>query len=188
MIGYGICGSYCTHARTLEAVKELKESYELLPIFSYNVLTTDTRFGAAEDFIRKAEELCGRSGVKTIAEAEPLGPAKPMDAMIIAPCTGNTLAKLACGITDTPVTMAAKAHLRTGRPLVICLATNDAMSGNLKNIAVMMEKKNVFFVPMVQDDPVSKPFSLVADFALLPEALARAMEGVNLRPVFLEKR
>lgn len=188
MIGYGICGSYCTHARTLEAMRALREGYELLPIFSYNVLTTDTRFGTAEDFIRKAEELCGRQGVKTITEAEPLGPAKPMDAMIIAPCTGNTLAKLACGITDTPVTMAAKAHLRTGRPLVICLATNDALSGNLKNIAVMMEKKNVFFVPMVQDDPVSKPFSLVADFALLPTGLEYALRGENLRPVFLERK
>ncbi len=188
MIGYGICGSFCTHGRSLAAIKELRKDYELLPIFSYSVLTTDTRFGEARLFIKEAEQLCGRSGVKTIVEAEPLGPAKPLDAMIIAPCTGNTLAKLACGITDTPVTMAAKAHLRTGRPLVICLATNDALSGNLKNIAVMMEKKNVFFVPMVQDDPVNKPFSLVADFALLPQALACAVKGENLRPVFLEKR
>ena len=187
MTGYGICGSYCTHSRALCALRELVTEREMLPIFSYNVLTTDTRFGRAKDLVREAEELCGRTGVKTIAEAEPLGPASPMDAMIIAPCTGNTLAKLACGITDTPVTMAAKAHLRTGRPLLIALATNDALSGNLKNIAVMMEKKNVFFLPMVQDDPVSKPFSLVADFGRIPEALAAALRGENLRPVFLER-
>ncbi len=187
MIGYGICGSYCTHARTLKVLEALAKKYDLLPIFSYNVLTTDTRFGRAEDMIEKTQTLCKRKGIKTITEAEPLGPKEPMDAMIIAPCTGNTLAKLACGITDTPVTMAAKAHLRTGRPLLIALATNDAMSGNLKNIATMMEKKNVFFLPMVQDDPVSKPFSLVADFSRMEEGLAAAMKGENLRPVFLEK-
>lgn len=187
MIGYGICGSYCTHARTLKVMEDMAERYDLLPIFSYNVLTTDTRFGRAEDMIEKAERICGRSGIKTITDAEPLGPKEPMDAMIIAPCTGNTLAKLASGITDTPVTMAAKAHLRTGRPLLIALATNDAMSGNLKNIATMMEKKNVFFLPMVQDDPVSKPFSLVADFSRMEEGLTAALAGENLRPVFLEK-
>jgi len=187
MIGYGICGSYCTHARTLKVMAALAGKYDLLPIFSFTVLTTDTRFGQAADFVSRSELICGRKGIKTIAEAEPLGPKDPMDAMIISPCTGNTLAKLACGITDTPVTMAAKAHLRTGRPLLIALATNDAMSGNLKNIAVMMEKKNVFFLPMVQDDPVAKPFSLVADFSRTEAGLAAAMKGENLRPVFLEK-
>lgn len=146
---------------------------------------TDTRFGRAEDLIRVLGDISGRGVIDTIVEAEPLGPKKVLDALIIAPCTGNTLAKLAAGITDTPVTMAAKAHLRCDRPLVIALSTNDALSANLKNIAVMMEKKNVYFVPLTQDDPVSKPHSLVCDFSLIEPTLECAMSGRQYQRVIM---
>lgn len=146
---------------------------------------TDTRFGRAEDLIRVLGDISGRGVIDTIVEAEPLGPKKVLDALIIAPCTGNTLAKLAAGITDTPVTMAAKAHLRCDRPLVIALSTNDALSANLKNIAVMMEKKNVYFVPLTQDDPVSKPHSLVCDFSLIEPTLECAMNGKQYQRVIM---
>ena len=146
---------------------------------------TDTRFGRAEDLIRVLGDISGRGVIDTIVEAEPLGPKKVLDALIIAPCTGNTLAKLAAGITDTPVTMAAKAHLRCDRPLVIALSTNDALSANLKNIAAMMEKKNVYFVPLTQDDPVSKPHSLVCDFSLIEPTLECAMSGRQYQRVIM---
>ena len=148
--------------------------------------TTNTRFGKASDFITRVESICGRPIIRTIPEAEPLGPARPLEALVICPCTGNTLAKLAGGITDTPVCMAAKAHLRSDRPLLITLASNDALSANLRNIGTLLSRKSVYFAPMVQDDPVSKPHSLVADFSLVPEALEAAMEGRQLRPIFLK--
>jgi len=185
VIGYAFCGSYCTFSSSFEALRELIAAGEdVLPIFSYNAAATDTRFGRAASFLRDAEALCGRSPVLTVLDAEPLGPKTPLEALIIAPCTGNTLAKLAQGITDTPVTMAAKAHLRQGRPLLLALASNDAMGANLKNVATLLEKKSVYFVPMKQDDPEKKPHSLVADFSLLPSALAAAREGRQLRPLF----
>lgn len=162
-----------------------KRGYDLLPVMSFNAFTTDTRFGTAEGFVREISDICGKAPVTTIADAEPLGPKTPLDALIICPCTGNTLAKLASGITDTPVTMAAKAHMRQSRPLLIALASNDAMSANLKNIAALLEKKNVFFVPAVQDDPEKKPHSLVADFTLVPECLELALSGKQKRPLFL---
>lgn len=162
-----------------------KRGYDLLPVMSFNAFTTDTRFGTAEGFVREISDICGKAPVTTIADAEPLGPKTPLDALIICPCTGNTLAKLAAGITDTPVTMAAKAHMRQSRPLLIALASNDAMSANLKNIAALLEKKNVFFVPTVQDDPEKKPHSLVADFSLVPECLELALSGKQKRPLFL---
>ena len=185
MIGYAFCGSYCTFSRSISALKELiAGGEEILPIFSYNAATTDTRFGRADGFLQEVSALCGRPAVLTVAAAEPLGPTTPLEALIVAPCTGNTLAKLALGITDTPVTMAAKAHLRQNRPLLLAPASNDAMAANLKNIAVLLEKKSVFFVPMKQDDPEKKPHSLVAEFWLLPTALAAAREGRQLRPLF----
>lgn len=162
-----------------------KRGYDLLPVMSFNAFTTDTRFGTAEGFVREISDICGKAPVTTIADAEPLGPKTPLDALIICPCTGNTLAKLASGITDTPVTMAAKAHMRQSRPLLIALASNDAMSANLKNIAALLEKKNVFFVPAIQDDPEKKPHSLVADFSLVPECLELALSGKQKRPLFL---
>lgn len=182
-IGYAFCGSFCTHKRAIEQMAILASAHEIVPIASRTALSCDTRFGKAGDFRQKIEEICGRSIISTVVEAEPIGPSEALDALVISPCTGNTLAKLACGITDGAVTMAAKAHLRCDRPLVIALATNDALSANLKNIATLMEKKNVFFVPLTQDDPASKPHSLVCDFALIPDTLAAAMEGKQYQRV-----
>lgn len=186
MIGYAFCGSHCTLSASLTALEALCASgREVLPILSEAVQTTDTRFWRAAEFCRTVETITGRPAVRTVAEAEPLGPARPLDALVIAPCTGNTLARMAQGITDGAVTMAAKAHLRCDRPLLIALATNDAMSANLANLAAMLARRSVYFVPMRQDDPAGKPHSLVADFARIPEALAAAEEGRQLRPLFL---
>lgn len=185
MIGYAFCGSYCTAAASIESLRLLCEAGDVLPIVSENFAATDTRFGRAVDLIAEIEGICGRKCVRSITSAEPLGPTDPLDALIIAPCTGNTLAKIAHGITDTTVTMAAKAHQRVGRPLVIALATNDAMSANLENIARLSMRKQVYFVPMKQDSPEQKPYSLVADFSLIPQALHAAFEGRQLRPLFL---
>ena len=186
MIGFAFCGSYCTFAPAFAALRQLAErGEELLPIFSFNAASTDTRFGRAEEFLRQAEEICHRPPVLTISDAEPLGPARPLEALVVAPCTGNTLAKIALGITDTPVTMAVKAHLRRSRPLLLTLASNDAMAANLKNIAALLEKKAVYFVPMKQDDPAQKPHSLVADFTRLPEAIEAMREGRQIRPLFI---
>ena len=186
MIGFAMCGSFCTHFEAVRQLEELKnKGFDILPIMSNTVYTTDTRFGKASDLIDKCEKICMREVVHTIKDAEPLGPKTPLDALIICPCTGNTLSKLANGITDTPVCMAAKAHLRTDRPLLIALASNDAMSANLSNISTMLMRKNVYFVPMVQDDPISKPHSLVANFSLLQKAFDMAMEGRQMRKLFL---
>ncbi len=186
MIGYAFCGSHCTLSASLAALRELLDSgYEVLPIFSERVATTDTRFWRAKEFTDTVESVCGRRGIRTIEAAEPLGPAKPLDALIIAPCSGNTLAKMALGITDTCVTMAAKAHLRCDRPTLIALATNDAMSANLANIGTMLRRRGVYFAPMHQDDPTGKPHSLVADFTRIPAALAAMLRGEQLRPLFL---
>lgn len=185
-LGYAICGSFCTIPRSLEVLRGLVGAgHTVVPIMSFNAAVTDTRFGKAEDIRKRVEEICGRDIVDSIPAAEPLGPREPLDALLICPCTGNTLAKLACGITDTPVTMAAKAHLRGDRPLVIALATNDAMSANLRNIATMLSRKNVYFVPLKQDDPLGKPHSLVADFGLTEASLDAATGGQQLRPLFM---
>ena len=186
MIGYAFCGSFCTHAQSLEELKKLKsQGYDILPIMSENVYSTSTRFGAAEDFIKKVEQITGREVIHTIVDAEPLGPKIPLDALIIAPCTGNTLAKIARGITDTAVTMTAKAHLRADRPLVISLCSNDALSANLQNISILLERKCVYFVPMKQDDPTRKPHSLISEFTLVPQTLYYALESKQLRPLFI---
>ena len=186
MIGYALCGSFCTFSDSLTALTELKKRYDdILPIMSFNAYSTDTRFGKSCDWIEKIEELCGKRVIYTITEAEPLGPKIVLDALVIAPCTGNTLAKLANGITDTSVCMAAKAHLRSDRPLVIALASNDAMSANLGNLGTLLSRKNIFFVPMKQDEPVKKPHSLVADFGLLPSTLEAAMYGKQVRKLFI---
>ncbi len=186
MIGYALCGSFCTHKKSLEIFKRLAdEGNELLPIVSETVYTTDTRFGSARELCERLRELSGKEVIHTLTEAEPLGPKISLDCLIICPCTGNTIAKIANGITDTSVTMAAKAHLRSDRPLIIALASNDALSANLKNIATLLTRKNVYFVPMVQDEPVAKPHSLVADFSLLPETLGLAMSGRQIRKIFI---
>jgi dipicolinate synthase subunit B len=182
MIGYAFCGSFCTFARSYAVLERLiGEGYEVQPLMSQNAYTTDTRFGQAKDWVDKIERLCHKEIIHRIVDAEPLGPARPMQALVISPCTGNTLAKMACGITDTAVCMAAKAHLRTDRPLVLALASNDALSANLKNIATLLSRKSVYFVPMVQDDPTGKPHSMVADFDRVCTTLEGALSGVQPR-------
>ncbi len=182
-VGLALCGSYCTYEKLFAAVELLRHSYELVPIMSETAAETDSRFGTAAEHIRRLMDLTGKEVVTTIAEAEPLGPALPMQALLIAPCTGNTLAKLAHGITDSAVTMAAKAHLRNGKPLIIALSTNDGLSGSAENIARLLNRKNVYFVPFRQDDPVKKPNSLQADFSLLGAAVEAALKGQQLQPV-----
>ena len=186
MIGYAFCGSFCTHKISLEVLASLCARGEtVIPICSAAAYEMDTKFGSAADFRSRVEGLCGRPIVQSIQEAERFGPTTPLDALIIAPCTGNTLAKLAHGITDTAVCMSAKAHLRQDRPLLIALASNDAMSANLGNIGQMLCRKNVYFVPMRQDDPKRKPHSLVADFSSLLPAYDAMLEGRQIRPLFL---
>lgn len=185
-LGYVITGSFCTISRSISALKELVKKYDVIPILSENVQKTDTRFGKAEDTVKTVSELCGRLPMRTITESETLGPLTPLDAMIIAPCTGNTLAKLASGITDTAALMAAKAHLRCDRPLVIALATNDALSQNLKNVATLLTRKGVYFVPFGQDDAVNKPHSLVSDFTMIEKTLELAISGKQIQPLFFE--
>ena len=186
MIGYAMCASFCTFRDSYEVLCKLKDKYtDILPIMSYNAYSTDTRFGSCKDWIDKIETTCGHKIINTIVDAEPLGPKILLDALIISPCTGNTLSKLANGITDTPVCMAAKAHLRQDRPLIIALASNDAMSANLTNLSKMLMRKGVYFVPMKQDDPQNKPHSLVSDFSLVEQTLEQAMSGKQLRKLFL---
>ena len=186
MIGYAFCGSFCTHKKSLEQLKKLKEQgLDILPIMSDNVYNLDTRFGSADNLKNNVEMITGNKIVHTIVDAEPLGPKIALDALIISPCTGNTLAKIARGITDTAVTMAAKAHLRSDRPTVLALCSNDALSANLQNISILLERKNVFFVPMKQDDPSGKPHSLVCEFSLLENTFKGAIEGRQIQPLFL---
>ena len=187
MIGFAFCGSFCSFEKSLAELKKLKdEGYDVLPIMSEVAYSTDTRFGSAAEWRDKITSACGRDIIHSIVDAEPLGPKISLDALVICPCTGNTLSKLASGMTDTAVCMAAKAHLRCDRPLLLALASNDAMSANLENIAAMLKRKNVYFVPMRQDDVVSKPHSLVANFTSVPDALTAALCGKQLRPLFLE--
>ncbi len=184
-IGFAMCGSFCTFSSVFPVMESLSTRYTLTPIFSDVVCAVDSRFGTAQEHWQQATKICGREPLCSIPHVEPIGPKKLLDALIIAPCTGNTLAKIAHGITDSSVTMAAKAHLRADRPLLIALASNDAMSANLENIARLSLRKNVYLVPMKQDDPIKKPYSLVADFSLIPEALNAAFSGRQLRPLFL---
>lgn len=185
MIGFAMCGSYCTHRKALEQLEKLTLIEQVQPIMSENVYSVDTHFGSAAALKEKVESLCGRSIIHTVVEAEPLGPKTPLDTLIICPCTGNTLAKIALGITDTSVTMAAKAHLRSDRPLVIALASNDALSSNLKNIGTLLSRKHVYFVPMTQDDPEKKPHSLVADFSQLIPTYNSAVKGKQYQKIFI---
>lgn len=185
MIGFALCGSFCTIGRALDELEQLAISYPVQAICSETVYATDTRFAKAENIAQRAEQITGRPLIHTIVGAEPLGPATPLEALIVCPCTGNTLAKTAGGITDTAVTMAVKAHLRSDRPLVIALASNDALSANLKNIGTLLTRKNVYFVPMRQDDPVTKPHSLVAEFSLLRPTLTAALAGKQYQKIFL---
>jgi dipicolinate synthase subunit B len=184
-IGFALCGSFCTMDSAFSMMEALAQLHDVTPIFSTAVYETDTRFGKAIDHIRQAEAICGNSVIHTIAQAEPIGPKKLLDALVIAPCTGNTLAKLAHSIADGPVTMAAKSHLRNGRPVVLALSTNDGLGGAAENIGRLLARKNYYFVPFGQDDAAGKPRSLIADFALLPAALDAALEGKQLQPILL---
>ena len=185
-VGFALCGSFCTHQAVLKELEHLCGEYEtVLPVVSPISQVTDTRFGAAKDFLAKVEELTGHKAIRTIAEAEPIGPKKLLDILVIAPCTGNTIGKLAAGITDTPVTMAAKAHLRNDRPVVIAVASNDGLSGAAKNLGELLVRKNYFFVPFGQDDAERKPCSLMADFSRISETVRWALDGKQRQPLLL---
>lgn len=185
-IGYCLTGSYCTFQKSLEVLSDLVASgFEVFPMMSENAYHTDTRFGTAKDFIQKIETLTGKPVLSTISGVEPIGPKKYIDVMVLSPCTGNTLSKLANGITDTAATMAAKASLRNGIPVVIALATNDGLGQSAKSLGVMLPVKNVYFVPLAQDDPVKKPTSLVCDFTKVKETILSALEGKQTEPVIL---
>ncbi len=186
MIGYGMCGSFCTLDSSIDVLEKLcRQGKDILPVMSEICYNTDTRFGTAQSKISRVEELCRKPIVHTVTAAEPIGPKVSLDALIISPCTGNTLAKLAYGITDSAVTMAAKAHLRNQKPLIIAVATNDALFANLKNIGYLMERKYIFFVPFGQDDPGKKPASMIADFSRIPQTLELALQGKQIQPVLL---
>ena len=185
-IGYVFTASHCTLERSFRVLEGLvKEGYSVVPIMSENTYYTDTRFHACEEFSRRVEVLTGHPVVHTISDAEPLGPKTPLDLMIVSPCTGNTLAKVASGMTDTAATMAIKAHLRCDRPTILAVCSNDALSRNLSNIARMLMHKSVYLLPMRQDDPSGKPHSLVAEIEMMPEAIEAAAEDRQLRPLFL---
>lgn len=183
-IGVAITGSYCTYNKIFDEIKNLVATgANLYTIFSDNASTTDSRFGNADDFINLAKELTGKNPITTIPDAEPIGPNAMFDILIIAPCTGNTLSKLANGISDTPVLMAAKAHLRNNKPLVISLSTNDALGMNLKNIGILLNTKNIYFVPFGQDNYLSKPNSMISHTELMVETINYALEAKQLQPV-----
>ena len=184
-IGFAMCGSYCTFSKAFPIMEALSKVHSVTPIFSESVYGTDTRFGTAQEHIQTAEKLCGTSVIHTIPAAEPIGPKKLFDLLLIAPCTGNTLAKLAHGIADTAVTMAAKSHLRNGRPVLIAVSTNDALGTAAENIGKLMARKHYYFVPFRQDDPIGKPRSMVADFTAIPQALEAAIQEKQLQPVLI---
>ena len=184
-IGFALCGSFCTYGRLFPVMERLAKDYDILPIFSQSAYDTDSRFGTAVEHIARAEAICNRPPLHTLTEVEPIGPKRMLDALIIAPCTGNTLAKLAHSIADGPVTMAAKSHLRNGRPVVIAISTNDALAGAAENIGKLLARKHYYFVPFGQDDAFGKPTSIVADFSKIPQTLAEALEGKQLQPLLL---
>ncbi len=184
-IGFAMCGSFCTFTNVIPQIKTLADAgYKVIPIMSETAYSTDTRFGTAESIRQKVVEASGNSIIHTIPDAEPIGPKKLLDLLIIAPCTGNTLAKMSNGITDSCVTLAAKAHLRNARPVLIGVSTNDALSSGAQNIGRLMNNKNIYFVPMRQDDPNGKPNSLVADFSKIKIAAEAALNNKQLQPLF----
>ena len=184
-LGLAICGSFCTFDELLPQVRSLAQDYEITPILSEKAYLTDTRFGLAAAFVKELRTVCGREPITTIEEAEALGPRTPLDILAVAPCTGNTLAKLAAGIADGPVTFACKAHLRNLRPVVIAVSTNDGLAAAAQNIGALLSRKHYYFVPFGQDDPAAKPNSLKADLRLLGDAVAAALEGRQMQPVLL---
>lgn len=184
-IGFAMCGSFCTYEKAFQAMKAVASIHTVTPIFSNAAYTIDSRFGTAQENRCRTQEICGKDPLHTIAQVEPIGPKKLLDALVIAPCTGNTLAKLAHSIADDAVTMAAKSHLRNGRPVLIAVSTNDALCGAAENIGRLLARKHYYFVPFGQDDPENKPTSIVADFSLLLPALEAALDGRQLQPILL---
>lgn len=184
-IGFAFCGSFCNHPELLKIYEQITQEHEVVPILSENAAKYDTRFGRAEAFAERVESLAGRKAVRSIVEAEPLGPQGAMEILVIAPCTGNTLAKLANGITDGAVTMAAKGHLRNAKPVVLAIATNDGLSASAANIAALLNRKNYYFVPFGQDNAETKPTSLIADFTKIMSTAEAALEGRQLQPILL---
>ena len=184
-LGLAICGSYCTFDRIMPIAESLSDEYDLTVVMSESAAETDTRFGCAEAVKTRLAEITGKEIICTIQAAEPVGPQKLFDVIAVAPCTGNTLAKLACGIADSAVTMACKAHLRNGRPIVIAVSTNDALGANAKNIGELLNRKNIYFVPFRQDDPQGKPTSMISDLSILADTVTAALEGRQLQPVIL---
>lgn len=184
-IGFGITGSFCTFSQIIPVMEQLAKSNRVIPVLSDMAYGTDTRFYRAEDFRGEVRRVCGNEIIHTIVEAEPIGPKKLFDIMVIAPCTGNTLAKLCAGVTDTPVLMAAKAHIRNHRPLVIAVSTNDALGAAARNIGELMNRRNLYFVPFSQDDYQKKPRSMVARMELVENTLDLALEGLQIQPMVL---
>lgn len=184
VVGFALCGSFCTFSEVIPQIEILRKlNYDVVPIMSGIAYETDTRFGRAEDIRNRIELICKHEILHTIPEVEPIGPKKMLDVLVIAPCTGNTVAKLANGITDTSVTMAAKSHLRNGRPVVIAVSTNDGFAGAAKNIGSLLNYRNIYLVPFRQDDHEKKSRSLAADFSLIPEAVEAALKGKQLQPI-----
>lgn len=184
-LGYAMTGSFCTLDKSIrEMAKLAAQNYDILPIMSENVYTVSTRFGKAHDIVTRVENIAHKSVIHTVSGAEPIGPHQMCDVLLVAPCTGNTLSKIALGITDTPVTMAVKSQLRIGAPVVLCVASNDALGASAENVGKLLNRRNVYFVPLSQDDPQKKPNSLVAHFELIPQSIELALEGRQLQPIF----
>lgn len=184
-VGFALCGSFCTFSKAIKQMKKLRDSgYAVIPIMSDVAFGTSTRFGKSEDIVSEIERISGNSIIHTIVGAEPIGPKKMCDLLLVAPCTGNTLSKLSLGITDTPVTMAVKSHLRVQRPVLLCVATNDGLGASAQNIGRLINTKNIYFVPLSQDNPRDKPSSLVADFERIPESVEMALSGIQPQPVY----
>lgn len=184
-IGFALCGSFCTYHAVFPVIEQLAQQHNIIPILSPAAANTDTRFGAASAHIQTLSQLCHQSPLTTLPQVEPIGPKRLLDILVIAPCTGNTLAKLSHGIADTPVTMAAKSHLRNGKPILIGISTNDGLSAAAENIGKLLNRKHYYFVPFGQDAPYEKPCSLIAKFEKLPQALDAALEGYQLQPLLL---
>lgn len=182
-IGFALCGSFCTFSQVFPILEQLSKEHTVTPIFSHAAATIDSRFGTAAQHLHTASTLCAAQPITTIPQAEPIGPKKLFDILVVAPCTGNTLAKLSHGIADGPVTMAVKSHLRNGRPVLLAVSTNDALGTAAENIGRLMARKNIYFVPFSQDDPDGKPNSMVADFEQIPKAIEAALENSQLQPI-----
>ncbi len=182
-VGFALCGSFCTFDSVISQLEQLSQLHDVTPIMSFNAYELDTKFGKACDFIKKIENTCNKKIINSIIAAEPIGPNKMFDILIVAPCTGNTISKITNGITDTPVTMAVKSHIRNDRPVVIAVSTNDALSGSASNIGTLLNRKNFYFVPMKQDNPLLKPRSMVADMSKINVTIEKALQNIQIQPI-----